>query len=176
MVRSTCAALIAFVLFVILHFLHFHFFIPADKAASVLGMALFGGVLYLIALKLLPAEEKLRRTLRLDGPKALVIFPALVGGLVYALLFMGHLEFYFTADRSITFRMLRIIDEQPDHSLASAQMLEIYDTKAIILRRFEDLEYGGYLQRQGEKYSLTPKAERTLWLYRFTIDFLRLVS
>lgn len=70
--------------------------------------------------------------------------------------------------------MLRIIDEQPAHTLTAEQMLQLYDTRAIILRRFEDLVYGGYLEKSGEQYQLTPKGQRTLGLYRFTIDYLHL--
>lgn len=173
MVRMTVAVIFAFVLFVILHFLQFHYFPPQEKAAAVLGMALFGAAIYGVTYFLLPAEDRIRSILRI--PKGILkIFPVLLGVVLYALLFIGYLEFYFTADRSITFRMLRIIDEQPQQSVTAEQMLVLYDTKAIIHRRFEDLVYGGYLQKDGDHFILTSKGQRTLKLYRFTIDYLHL--
>lgn len=173
MVRLSLAALVAFMLFVVLHFLQFHYFPPTEKAAAVLGMAIFGAGLFLATYFLLPPEERLQSRFKLSAG-TIKVFPVVLGLLLYSLLFIGYLEFYFTADRSITFRMLRIVDEQPQQAVTADEMLKLYDTNSIILRRLEDMVYGGYLQNDGGRYSLTAKGQRTLSLYRFTIDYLRL--
>ena len=173
MVRISVAVSIAFVLFVVFHFLQFHYFPPQEKAAAVLGMAVVGAAIYFAAYFLLPKEDQLCRKLKIPSG-FLKIFPIALGLTLYVLLFIGYLEFYFTADRSITFRMLRMIDEQPQRSVTATEMLELYDTKAIILRRFDDMVYGGYLRKEGDRYLLTAKGQRTLGLYRFTIDYLHL--
>ena len=55
--------------------------------------------------------------------------------LLFTLLFIGYLEFYFTADRSITFRMLIIADKFGDFALSTSDLLAIYDTENVIISR-----------------------------------------
>ena len=78
--------------------------------------------------------------------------------IVFILLFIGYLEFYFTADRSITFRMLILIDESPEKQLSVEETLQKYEVENIIVSRFDDLEYGKYIKKnQNDTYSLTRK-------------------
>jgi len=101
------------------------------------------------------------------------IYPAF-GALFYAFLFLGYLEFYFTADRSITFRMLMIADKQPGHSITQEQMASLYDVSGILKRRFDDLTYGGYFEQAGDAYRITDKGQIVLIIYRTAIEGLRL--
>ena len=174
MLRSTFAAFLAFALFLLVHALHFHFYFPLDKATSVFSTALLSAVCFIIFYALLPTEATLQRKLHLNEKRMeRWIFP-LLGLLFYAFLFLGYLEFYFTADRSITFRMLMLIHKAPQHTMSQRQMLTSYDVPGIINKRFEDLVYGGYLKKEGDNYTLTPKGNLTLSVYRETIDFLHL--
>ena len=174
MVRMTLAAVIAFACFVVVHFLHFHFLPPQEKTKAVLWVALVGLGLFAVLMAILPSEESLRVNLRLSGTIADRVLPVIVGALVYGLLFLGYLEFYFTADRSITFRMLIITSEQPDKSITTDEMLAHYDTPQIIRRRMNDLAYGGYYEVSGDRYRLTTKGQFAAGVYRFTIKFLKL--
>jgi len=93
---------------------------------------------------------------------------------IYSLLFIGYLEFYFTADRSITFRIL-IIAETENSSFDKYDILNKYDTESIILRRIDDLTYGGYIEKtEDNKYKLTSKGVLILNIYKNAIYFLNL--
>jgi hypothetical protein len=173
MLRSLVAVLTAFVVFVVVHFLHFHFFPPVERINALLLTTVLGAILYLVLLKLLPSDEVLAKKLRL-GKSAMKALPVAIGLLLYALLFIGYLEFYFTADRSITFRMLRITNERPNQAITTEEMLAAYDVPSILVRRLGDLEYGGYYTKEGEYYKLTPKGKLAVGIYGFTIDFLHL--
>ena len=174
MLRITLATFSAFTLFVIAHWLHFHFFDPYDRVPSILmTMLIFMGV-YFVLIKYLPSEDRITRAMKLGGTKFYSWLPVLLGAFLYFMLFIGYLEFYFTADRSITFRMLRITHEREGASITAEEMLAAYDTNAIITGRLDDLVYGGYLQKNGDRYSLTPKGIFILSIYRVTIDFLHM--
>lgn len=174
MVKATAVAFIAFTLFTLAHFAHFHFCKVHGKAKAVLmtSVIFFGSY---VALYALTPEDQWWVDLFGLTPDAITryVYPAL-GALCYWFLFLGYLEFYFTADRSITFRMLIIIDESPRKAMTDPEMQAAYDTPGIISRRLEDMTYGGYLQQSGKEFALTPKGVRTLKFYRFVIEFLRL--
>jgi hypothetical protein len=154
--------------------MHFHFFVPQEKTNSVLWAAFAGLIIFVSLLGVLPSEEWFMKRLGLNQTSMnRVIYPAL-GILCYAFLILGYFVFYFTADRSITFRMLMIADQQPGQVITAEQMLEKYDTPTIILRRLDDLSYGGYLVRNEKGYQLTTKGQIAVAIYRFTIEFLRL--
>ncbi len=174
MIRLTIATLLSFTVFVLGHWLHFHFGNPYDRVNSVMGAALLGLGLMFVIYRFLPSESSLLTKLGLANSPVVKFLPLLVASLLYALLFVGYLEFYFTADRSITFRMLRMTDENPNSSVTAEEMLKMYDTKSIVLRRFDDMVYGGYMYKDGDQYRLTPKGNRVLAVYRRTIDFLHM--
>lgn len=174
MLKVVIASFSAFVTFVIAHWLQFHFFNPVARVNWILAVAFFGLLLNVGLYFLLPPNEALEQRLSRSFKPMVKALPLLVACLVYSLLFLGYLEFYFTADRSITFRMLRITDERPTHSVTAEEMLSLYDTKGIVLYRLDDLVYGGYLEKTGDQYSVTAKGRRTLAIYRFTIDFLHM--
>lgn len=174
MLRATFAAILAFLLFLVLHVLDFHFLIPQERTNSLLGAALIGLVCFMLILYYLPNEEWFQHKLRINNnTMRRLVFPIL-GALFYGFLFLGYLEFYFTAERSISFRMLMIIDKQPDHTMTQENMFTQYDVPGIIDKRFDDLTYGGYLTHQGDSYKITPKGNIALTIYRFAIEYLRL--
>ncbi len=141
---------------------------------SLLWIAVLGLAAFLVFSRTLPPEEWFQNKLHLGNDRMKRwVFPAL-GALFYVFLFIGYLEFYFTADRSITFRMLMITDKEPAHSITRERMFMLYDVPGIINRRFDDLAYGGYFERQGNAYRLTIKGKIILEIYRFTIDYLHL--
>ena len=111
-----------------------------------------------------------------DGfPQVYKIFKISVLGLLYSLLFIGYLEFYFTADRSITVRMLNVIQDSNRGSMNADEMLKIYDLDNIILSRFDDLEYGGYIHKNvNGSYELTKKGMLVSNLYRIAFKTLGL--
>lgn len=174
MLRAVFAAILAFLLFLVAHVLNFHFFIPQERTHSLLCTAFAGLISYAVILYFLPNEAWFQQRLHLNDKKmCYLVFPFL-GALFYGFLFLGYLEFYFTAERSITFRMLMIIDKQPEHTISSEQMFAKYDVPGILTKRFDDLVYGGYLVCQNNHYQLTAKGKNTLTIYRFAIDWLRL--
>ncbi len=174
MLRVTISAFAAFLFFLVTHFLYFHYFWPQERINALLWIAVLGFIVFLVFTRTLPAEDWFQSKLRLNNERMKRwIFPTL-GALFYAFLFMGYLEFYFTADRSITFRMLMITDKEPGHSITRDRMFMLYDVPGIINRRFDDLAYGGYLEQQGSDYRLTTKGKVILEIYRFTIDYLHL--
>jgi len=174
MLRSSSAALTSFLFFLAIHFAYFHFAIPNEKVKSLFLTAGLGCIVYIIFLKIFPNEEWFKRKLHLSfGVMNRLIYPAF-GALFYGFLLMGYLEFYFTADRSITFRMLMIADKQPSNSITQEKMSEIYDVPGILEKRFEDLTYGGYFQRNENNYQVTNKGKIVLKIYQFTIENLHL--
>jgi hypothetical protein len=121
-----------------------------------------------------PEEDWFRRKLKIShGAMIRWVYNAF-GVLFYGFLLLGYLEFYFTADRSITFRMLMITEKQPNHSITKEQMAALYDVPGIINRRFADLTHGGYYDLDGDVYVLTYKGEIILQIYKTAIEVLRL--
>ena len=134
------------------------------------------GMLSLI-LCYLPPEEWFKAKLHINDNLMNRLFYPLLAAILYGFLFLGYLEFYFTAERSITFRMLMIIDKEPKHQITMDKMFKKYDVPGIIDKRFADLTYGGYLTHGKDSYyTLTNKGHIILSIYRFTIDYLHLGS
>ena len=106
------------------------------------------------------------------GTMELVNF--LMGLVFYAFLFLGYLEFYFTADRSMTFRMLALLADFPERSMTEEDFLEHYDTDRIIRRRLDDMTWGGYLIKDRDCYILTTKGQLIQKFYGWVIHFLNL--
>ena len=176
MLRVTLSAVLAFLLFLMLHFLDFYFLIPQEKVNHLLGAALIGLLSIGVFLWVFPNESWFQRKLYLNDDRVRrYIFPIL-GLLFYGFLFLGYLEFYFTADRSITFRMLMIVDKEKNYAITHQKMFELYDVPGVINKRFEDLVYGGYLTQKGNVYYLTSKGHVTLSIYRYAIEHLHLHS
>lgn len=174
MLRSVFAALLAFLLFLAIHFLDFHYLIPENRTDSLLKTATISLICLAFILKYLPSEEWFQKILHInDGLKNKLFYP-LLSALLFGFLFIGYLEFYFTAERSITFRMLMIMNKQPKQSITRDEMFLKYDVPGIIDKRFNDLEYGGYITNKNKEYTLTTKGKITLSIYAFTIDFLHL--
>jgi hypothetical protein len=174
MLKVSSAALISFVIFLAMHFTYFHYGMPYEKVKSLLLTAGIGLVIFFPLLFILPSEEWFKNKLFISSEAMnRWIYPAF-GVLFYGFLLLGYLEFYFTADRSITFRMLMITDKQPGHFITKEKMAGIYDVPGILDRRFEDLTYGGYFELKGDVYQLTNKGKIILSVYKFTIEKLHL--
>lgn len=173
MIRSTIAAFFAFLFFLTIHFLFFYYFNPSHKVNVILICALAGLIFFLILILFFPQEGWFRNKFNISEANMKWGF-LILGALFYGFLFLGYLEFYFTADRSITFRMLMVTAKQREHSITQEQMFTIYDTEGIIKRRFSDLVYGGFYTLKGNIYYLTPKGEFVLRIYRIAIKMLHL--
>lgn len=175
MLKALLIASVSFLLFLSLHCWEFHFHDIKAKARSVLRMFFIGG--FVCILLYISTPVYVDPGLRIDGPGYRFSYwlYCSLSALIYCFLFLGYLEFYFTADRSITCRMLILIDESPKKKLSSAELLFHYPPTEILLERFHDLTYGGYLRRDTEgNYELTNRGHKTMALYRFVIDFLNL--
>jgi hypothetical protein len=96
-----------------------------------------------------------------------------LGVFTYAMLYIGYLEFYFTADRSMTVRILQEID-RAGSSLSPEQIEKVYDVQQYYLRRYDEMAASGYLVRDGAAYRVTAKGRRVARLYGFVIRFLHL--
>jgi hypothetical protein len=174
MLKASIAALVSFLIFLVLHFGYFHYFMPYEKVKSLMLTAGLGLILFLFLIYTLPSEDWFQIKLHIShGVMTRWIYPAF-GVLFYGFLLLGYLEFYFTADRSITFRMLMITDKQPNHSVTKEQMSALYDVPGILDKRFEDLNYGGYFELNGDVYRLTDKGKIILRIYKVAIEELHL--
>lgn len=174
MLRVLAAALLSFLIFLAMHFSYFHYGMPHEKVKSLLSTAGLGLIVFLFLIRIFPAEEWFKNKLHISqGIMNRWIYPAF-GILFYGFLLLGYLEFYFTADRSITFRMLMIADKQPSHSVTKEKMSALYDVPGILDKRFEDLTYGGYFELDGDVYRLTDKGRIILNVYRVAIEGLHL--
>lgn len=174
MLKVSAAASLAFLIFLAIHFAYFHYCMPNEKVKNLLLTAGLGLIIFLFFIYIFPSEEWFKGKLHIsDGVMNCWIYPAF-GVLFYGFLLLGYLEFYFTADRSITFRMLMIADKQPNHSVTKEQMSALYDVPGILDKRFEDLTYGGYFELNGDVYHLTDKGKIILRIYKVAIEELHL--
>ncbi len=176
MLKVSAAALISFIIFLFAHFTYFHYAVPYEKTKSLLLTALCGLMIFFVLIRFLPPEDWFVAKFHLS-PRSMHrwVYPAF-GALFYGFLLLGYLEFYFTADRSITFRMLMIAYKQPNHVITKERMFQLYDVPGILDKRFEDLTYGGYFESTGAGYHITKKGLVILEIYRIAIDGLRLGS
>jgi len=170
---SICASL-AFLIFLAIHFAYFHYCMPENKVNNLLLTAGLGLGIFLFFVYIFPSEEWFKGKLHIsETDMTRWVYPAL-GAIFYGFLLLGYLEFYFTADRSITFRMLMIADKQPNHQVTQEQMSSLYDVPGILSRRFDDLTYGGYFELQGNYYGITKKGKFILNIYKIAIEGLHL--
>jgi hypothetical protein len=98
---------------------------------------------------------------------------AINGLVIYVFLFMGYLEFYFTVDRSITTRIMILVERSPDWKLTYEQAKEMYDLETIFKRRFDDMVYGGYMTENNGYYENTKKGSLVARIYEFSRRLLR---
>lgn len=131
------------------------------------------GAAYLLAFWLLPAGMLRDPWPAPPAPWRLVFCLAGLGA--YAAVFLGYLEFYFTADRSITVRIMREILGSPEGEITQEAFKARFDTEEqIFRRRFRELVESGYLSADGPRYRLTPKGAFVGALYDRVIRALNL--
>ena len=174
MLRVSIASALSFVIFLVMHFVYFFYGMPQEKIKTLLLIAGFGLVIFFTLVFVLPQEEWFKSKLHItENVMRSWIYPAF-GILFYGFLLLGYLEFYFTADRSITFRMLMIAHKQPSNAITKEKMNRLYDVPGILDKRFEDLTYGGYFEQKGDIYYITEKGKIILKIYKFAIETLHL--
>ena len=168
-----------FLIFLLIHFSVFHFCRIEKKTRSITLTFLSVIPVYLVGY-FITASDPLY-TVLIDsthhtGPQfySLQVISFLAGLMLLGFLFLGHLEFFYTAGRSMTFRMLTLLHEHPMPELTSENFLELYDTNRIIQRRLDDMTYGGYLVEADFGYQLTSKGQRIQTLYAWVINSLNL--
>lgn len=172
MTRSLLLACLGFIIFLIIHFFIFYFINPTNKVNSLL-------VTFSFVFILISAAYWFGLFSNIDNliDKKYNRFKNFIGffitGLILVLLFIGYLEFYFTVDRSITFRMLILIDHFQESPLNSESLLALYDTDKVIQTRVSDLEFGGYLEvNDNSELSVTKKGKIILSIYKFALELL----
>lgn len=172
MVKSLLIAIIGFILFLALHIFVFAIINPINKVNSLL--LIFSIVLVFVSIIYWKGLfNSLDQWVENYFKKAKKIIGFGITILLFTLLFIGYLEFYFTVDRSITFRMLIIVDHFQENNLTSDELLSIYNTDEIIRGRISDLRYGGYLNVDNEtKLSVTDKGKIILSIYKFALNLL----
>lgn len=175
MLRIVLIAFLNFFVFLLSHAIFFYFAQPEHKALSIFLIFFISLVIAILIYSKSNLFVSVDKSVRDGFPQIYKIFKISVLGLLYSLLFIGYLEFYFTADRSITVRMLNIIQDTNSGSINADEMLAIYDLDNLILSRFDDLEYGGYINRTVDGgYELTKKGKLVSNLYRIAFRILRL--
>ena len=171
MARSILIAILGFLLFLIIHVFIFVYINPMEKVNSLLLTFVFTLILTCIVYWsgfLLNFDKLIEKYFQNSKMDWFCFNNYLIGSFVYWLL-----EFYFTVDRSITFRMLIIVDHFKDYTLSSDQLLSLYNTNEIIKSRISDLEFGGYLKvDENLKLAVTEKGKIILSIYKFALDLL----
>jgi hypothetical protein len=146
---------------------------PEEKVKAVLYCFVGSLVVLLIAQRISPSESELA----IKWPRVSSFVSKVLGwvtpSFILVLLFVGYLEFYFTVDRSITFRML-IITSDNQGTITAERMLKLYNTDDVIISRLDDLVYGGYLSRSDGDYFITPKGRFLATGYRHAMKLLNL--
>ena len=181
MIKPILLASGAFLIFLFIHFSLFHFWLIEKKTRSIVLTFLSVIPVYLVGY-FITASDPLYAVLidstHHTGPQfySLQVISFFAGLMLLGFLFLGYLEFFYTADRSMTFRMLTLLHEYHESGLTSEQFLDLYDTNRIIQRRLDDMTYGGYLIETDFGYQLTSKGRRIQALYGWVINFLILVD
>ena len=173
MLRIMLLSGILFFLFIVTHFCIFYIFDPKEKEKRLIYtfsvFLIFGVSIY----SLTPLFSSIDVNIDSAFPRLYKFLSTASFSIVFILLFIGYLEFYFTADRSITFRMLILIDESPEKQLSVEETLQKYEVENIIVSRFDDLEYGKYIKKnQNDTYSLTRKGKAVSWVYKTAFSIL----
>ena len=156
MLKTSIIACVCFVLFLVTHGITFHFVHHLEaKTRSIIVTFLVMVPIYVLIYALTPSDPLsafLVDTTKVNSPEWLILelINFIMGLLFYGFLFLGYLEFYFTADRSMTCRMLVLLDEFPEQRMTENDFLEHYDTDRIIRRRLDDMTWGGYLAKKGQ--------------------------
>jgi len=178
--KAAGIAIFCFLIFLVCHAITFHFAtnLKAKVRSIMLTFILLIPVYCAIyistpldpllasALNPSPVVESKRETLEL--------IHLLMGILFYCFLFLGYLEFYFTADRSMTCRMLTLLYDFPGKKMTERDFLAHYDTDRIIRRRLDDMTWGGYLIKDGDYYIHTKKGFAVQKFYGTVIKFLNM--
>ena len=176
MIKAILTGLVVFLFCLLIHITIFNLYIPYERTKWLLLSFALSIVIFPLIFYILPSENFFLKFSLFKFLKNEVIQSFLTGILVFLFLFLGYLEFYFTAERSITFRMLMIIEQQKEQRVNKEQMLLLYDKDIIITKRLEDLAYGGYLKKVDNNYKITPKGAFISKVYKVSITLLNLGS
>lgn len=177
MLKTTVLVVACFSAQFIVHLLVFHFRTVQNRFRTLYRFAWVGLALYAVLYFATPNESRWYTAALAAWPDAdrwTVGGHFLLGVLLYAFTFMGYLEFYFTADRSISFRIMMMAEDAPGKTIRYEELLKIIDPNSIIDWRLDDLVYGGYLTRKDKSYSITRKGFVTQKFYRWAVKFLNL--
>ncbi|MBI2059264.1 MAG: hypothetical protein HYT87_05775 [Nitrospirae bacterium] len=177
MLKTTVLVVGSFSVQFLVHLLVFHFRTIRNRFKTILGIAWGGLALYGILYFTTPNEGLWFVAEATAAPVSnpwILAGHFLLGVLLYAFFFMGYLEFYFTADRSISFRIMMMAEDAPGKTIRYEELVKTIDPNSIIDWRLDDLVYGGYLTRQDKSYSITRKGYVTQKFYRFAVKFLNL--
>jgi len=128
---------------------------------------------------LTPGESAWSTIIQAEGeavsfPDSYAMVACFAGVLLYTLLFVGYLEFYFTADRSVAFMILVQVEKTGGSGASIEGLSSMLDMHAYFRRRFDDLVYGGYLRKNDSLYFNTPKGHMFARLYASIIRYLHL--
>lgn len=167
MIGPLILGIACFFIFLLINILIFHFNRIKRRSKTLLIIFFFVSVLYCIfyILLVLPVCYTI-----------LTSFIFFINGFVlYAFLFICYLEFYFTADRSITVRIMIELEKSKDMKMTYEEIKKIYDIETdIFKRRFIELEFGNYIKKRNKFYENTLKGHIIAKIYDFYIKFLNL--
>jgi hypothetical protein len=166
MEKAVVAGLGCFLLFLVLHVLVFRFIKLKERfrTLTVIFYALLP--VYVAVYFLLP------------GPRWFAtlheFLDFLAGLFLYIFLFLGYCQFYFIVDRSISVRVMMEINNTGGEGRAFEELKRLYSFDYILSRRLDHMVYGGYLDKEGERYVNTKKGRIVASVFAFLKDFLRL--
>ena len=165
MLEKIVLSIIAFVLFLVVHWVVFHFWRITNRfrvVNRIFLVFLFG---YTVAAVLIP-----------DGSfYGGVVTESTIGGLltyvnglaIYVFLFFSYAQFYFLIDRSISARILTEIEETPAKELSFTELTSRYNPEKLLVRRLEDMRYGGDLIEANGRWRGKPKGRVNWGGFRF---------
>lgn len=166
MEKAIVTGLGCFLLFLVLHAAVFRIFNPEERFRT-LTLIFYSLLPLYVAVYFLVPPARWFATLH-------EFLDFLAGFFLYIFLFLGYCQFYFIVDRSISVRVMMEIENSGGEGRGFEELKRLYSFDYILSRRLDHMVYGGYLEKEGERYLNTAKGHVIASLFAFLKDFLRL--
>ena len=180
MVKSMVLMFLSMVIFFVVHFTYFHFF-KLKNRFQVMVVIYFTIAFFYIGLYFSNLGDSIRALVPIPDiykypiPMGWDIFFCINGFFYYLFIILAYWEIYFTADRSITIRIMIEVFKSPRKEISVEEFKSIYNfNEAIFDRRFREMVAHGYLTESRGRYRLTFLGAFAVWYNYALIKFLNL--
>lgn len=180
MLKPIGIGLMCFIIFLSIHACIFHFRKISEKWKVLSNIFYIILLVYPLLYWLVPPDPLFSmipsNLMREPAYRVSSVISFLGGLMLYAFLFIGYLEFYFTADRSFTVKIVQELENAAGKKMTREEIGKIFSVDMIVERRLDDMMWGGYMVEHNGYYSNTRKGSFVAKLYKFVIEFLNLVG